>query len=251
MERAFAPYRKPDEFPASYLNLGLYEIHRDLRLGVLASPETAFVDLNDPRIIPVKERVCLRYYMLNGARAPLQRTIDQMDSGQILSPGFLPQTVPALELLGNEGELKSAKEASTRLAKEDVLESWARGNEAAGNAALDLALVLGDKAILPPAWAGEAGAAPDPLFRGRVLLTQAYLESNWMEVARVSADLTASNPNHYSSYWFLASALHHLGRNPEAAKALGPYLEHAKDELDYPKAVALAKELSQAGPASP
>jgi tetratricopeptide (TPR) repeat protein len=252
MERAFAPYRKPEEFPASYLSLRLYEIHRDLRLGVLASPETAFIDLNDPRIIPVKQRVCLRFYTQNGARAPLQRTIDQMDPGQILSPGFLTQTVPALELLGNEGELKSAREASARLAKEDVLESWARGNEAAGNAALDLALVLGDKTILPPAWVGEAGsAAPDPLFRGRVLLTQAYLESNWTEVARVSADLTASNPNHYSSYWFLASALHHLGRDSEAAKALGPYLEHAKDELDYPKAVAMAKELAQAGPASP
>jgi hypothetical protein len=175
-----------------------------------------------------------------------------MDSGQILSAGFLPQTVPALELLGNEGELKSARETSARLAKEDVLESWARGNEAAGNAALDLALVLSDKTILPPAWVGEAGsAAPDPLFRGRVLLTEAYLESNWTEVARISADLTASNPNHYSSYWFLASALHQLGRDAEAAKALGPYLEHAKDELDYPKAVALAKELSQAAPASP
>jgi hypothetical protein len=249
MEREFAPYRKPTDSPLSYTMIRLYEIHRDLRLGEPASLETEFLDLNDPRVLIVKQRACLRHYTQTGERGPLQKTIDQIDSGRLLSPGFLAQSVPALELLGDEAELKAAREASERLLREDVLESWARGNEAAGEAALDLALVLGDKNSLPRAWVyGMESAAGNPLFLGRVLLTQAYLESDWAQVARRAAELTRSYPSRYSYYWYLALSLHHLGRESEAAVALGPYIKHAKDEPEYPKAVELAKSLKGSDP---
>jgi hypothetical protein len=250
MEREFAPFRQPSESPLSYMMIRLYEIHRDLRLGKPASLETAFLELNDPRVLIVKQRACLRHYTQTGERGPLQKTIDQIDSAQLLSPGFLVQSVPALELLGNDAELKAAREASARLLREDLLESWARGNESAGESALDLALVLGDKDALPRAWVyGMEAEFGDPLFQGRVLLTQAYLESDWALVARRAAALTKSYPSRYTFYWYLGLALHHLGRDSEAARALGPYLEHAKDEPEYPKAVELAKSLAVAAPA--
>jgi hypothetical protein len=247
MESEFARYRQPIDSPLSYMMIRLYEIHRDLRLGKPASLETAFMDLNDPRVLVVRQRACLRYYTQSGERALLQKTIDQIDSAQLLSPSFLVQSVPALALLGSEAELKAAREAAARLLREDVLEAWARGNESAGDAALDLALVLGDKNTLPRAWVyGMESAAGNPLFQGRVLLTHAYLESDWAQVARWAATLTRSYPDRYSFYWYLGLSLHHLGRDGEAARALGLYLEHARDELDYPKAVELAKSLGVA-----
>jgi hypothetical protein len=249
MEREFALYRKPTDSPLSYTMIRLYEVHRDLRLGRPASLETAFLDLNDPRVVIVKQRACLRYYTQTGERVPLQKTIDQIDSAQLLSPGFLVQSVPALELLGGGAELKAARDASERLLREDVLDCWARGNEAAGDAALDLALVLGEKDSLPRAWVyGMESAAGNPLFQGRALLTQAYLESDWAQVARRAVSLTRSYPNRYSFYWYLGLALHHLGRDVEAAKALDLYLDHARDEPEYPKAVELAKSLAAPAP---
>lgn len=248
MEQEFARYRQPADSPRSYVMIRLYEIHRDLRLGKPASLETAFLDLNDPRVQVVKERACLRHYTQTQERGPLRRTIDQIDSGQLLSPGFLVQSVPALELVGSEPELKAARDASKRLLQRDVLESWACGNDAAGDAALDLALVLGDRAALPRAWVDEVSSGGgNPLFQGRALLTQAYLESNWADVARLAAALTHDYPSRYSFYWYRALALRHLGRQSEVADALEPFLMYGKDEPEYPKALELANTLQGNG----
>jgi hypothetical protein len=249
MERQFAPYRKPEASPLSYMMVRLYEIHRDLRLGMPASLETAFLDLKDPRALVVKQRACLRHYTQTGDLVSLRRTIEQIDSAQLLSPGFLAQSVPALELLGMEPELKSAREASMRHLREDVLECWAKGDESAGEAALDLALALHDREALPRAWINEMGSnAANPLFQGRVLLTQAYLDSDWAQLARRAAALTRSYPSRYSFYWYLGLALHHLGREAEAASALSTYINYAKDEPDYPRALDLAKSLGGSTP---
>lgn len=246
MEREFARYRQPSDSPLSYMMIRFYEIHRDLRLGRPASLETVFLDLNDPRALIVKQRACLRHYTQTGEREPLRRTIDQIDSAQLLSPGFLAQSIPALELLGIEAELKTARDAAARLLREDVLDSWARGSEASGDAALDLAIVLGDKGALPRAWVDEMGSGSgNALFQGRVLLTKAYLGSDWVKVASQATALIRDFPSRYSFYWYLGLALHHLGRDREAADALASYLRYARDELEYPKAVELAKTLAR------
>ena len=129
--------------------------------------------------------------------------------------------------------------------REELLESWADGNEDNGDAALDIALALGEKRLLPDGWVkAMTSGEGDPLFQGRVLLVQAYLDSDWEQVARVSSALTKSYPKRYSLFWYEGLALQHLGRLKEASEALGPYLAHAKDDLDYPKAVILAKALA-------
>lgn len=242
METEFARYRKAADFPQCYMMIRFYEIHRDLRLGLPVSLETAFLDLNDPRAQIVKQRACLRHYTQTGDQVLLRRTIDGIDSAQLLSPGYLVQALPAFELLKIEPELKAAREASARLLRKDVLESWARADDSAGEAALDLALALGDKTALPQAWVDEMGSGSgNPLFQRRVLLVQAYLESNWKRVAVLAAALTRDYPGRYSFYRYLGVALDHLGREDEAADALRHYLKYAKDELEYPRVLELAK----------
>lgn len=248
LEQEFARYRQPTSSPLSYMMIRLYEIHRDLRLGKPAELETAFLDLNDSRVKIVKERACLRYYTQTRDREQLQRTVDQIDPAQLLSPGFLVQSVPALQFLGREADLKAAREATAKLLQEDVLQSWACGDESAGENAIDLALALGDRTALPRGWVyGMGSTTGNPVFQERVLLTEAYLESDWAQVERRASSLTREFPSRYSAYWYQGLALHHLGRDGEAAKALAPYLDHAKDELEYPNAVDLAKTL----PATP
>jgi hypothetical protein len=249
MEAEFQRYRQPETSPLSYMVIRFYEIHRDLRMGKPTSLETAFLDLKDPRAVIVRQRACLRHYTQTGERDALKRTLDQIDAGQLLSPGFLAQAVPALELLGIVPELKDAREAAARLLRQDVLDSWARGNEPSGEAAIDLALVLGDKGELPDAWVTEEeSGSGDPLYQGRILLTQAYLADDWTKVASLATALTRSYPSRYSFYWYLGVALHHLGREREAADALDPYIKYAKDEPEYPLAIKLARTLPGMNP---
>ncbi len=62
------------------------------------------------------------------------------------------------------------------------------------------------------------------------MLTQAYLDSHGVRLERAfAAALNKDYPNRYVYYWYRGLALHHLGREQEAADRLVPYLEHAKD----------------------
>jgi hypothetical protein len=117
------------------------------------------------------------------------------------------------------------------------------------DAALDLALVLRDPAALPPAWVRDLGEeSADPLLRMRVPLVSAFLRSDWAGVESAAAALNREYPTRYSFYWYRGLALHHLGRDAAAAQALSTYVQHAKDELDYPLAMALLKTIDGTQP---
>jgi hypothetical protein len=247
IEREFAAYRSPVECPLSYLVIRLYEIHRSLRLGEPVALETAFSDLSDPRIGIVQERASLRSYTQTGNRAALQRVIDRIDSGRLLSAGFVAQAIPAFDLLGMKEERRMAVEAARRALRESVLDSWVRHDDSSGDTALDLALAIGDPSALPAAWVAAMGAGPgDPRFQGRVRLVEAYLESDWGRVEKESAELNRNYPTSYSYYWYRGLAAHKLGRDREAAEALSIYARYAHDELEYPRAVELLKALDPA-----
>ena len=244
IESAWAPYRQPAGCPNCYFVIRLYEIHRDLRLGLPVALEAAFSDLGDPRVEIVRQRTCLRSYTQAGDRGALRRTVDGMDAGRLLSPAFLTVSIPAYELLGDGQELAMATGAARRALREAVLDSWIRHDEEAGSTALDLALAVGDEAALPPGWILEMGSGPgSPLFQGRVRLVQAFLASDWTRVEGEAASINRDYPSNYSFFWYRGLALHHLGRDGEAAAALRIYTQHARDEPEYPRAVALLASL--------
>jgi hypothetical protein len=248
-ERVFADYRKPSDFPSSYLVIRLYEIHRSLRLGEPVALQTAYDDLSDPRVSSVRERDSLRYYTQLGDQGSLRRAIEGIDSGTLLSPGFVAQAIPAFASLGMDAELGTAREAARRILREDVSESWVLGDASDADAALDLALVLHDPAALPPAWVAELERNSDnPMLQERVLLVDAYLHSDWTSVESAAAAINRDFPTRYSFYWFRGLALHHLGRDAAAAEALATYVRYAKDELEYPQALALLNTIGVAGP---
>jgi tetratricopeptide (TPR) repeat protein len=247
IEQEFAAYRQPVEYPLSYLVIRLYEVHRDIRLGAPVELETAFSDLNDPRIRLVRERASIRSYTQAGNRAALQRVVDRIDSGRLLSPGFVTQAIPAFDLLGMAEERRLALEAARRALREAVLDSWVRHDESAGGTALDLALAIGDPSALPAAWVSAmSSGSGNPQFQGRVRLVEAYLESDWGRVEEEAAELNRDYPASYSYYWYRGLAAHKLGRDREAAKALSTYVRYAHDELEYPRAMELLKALDPA-----
>jgi hypothetical protein len=81
-----------------------------------------------------------------------------------------------------------------------------------------------------------------------VRLVQAYLESDWARVEAEAGALNRDYPSSYSFYWYRGLALHNLGRQTEAAMALTVYAQHARDELEYPKAVEILSSMGLAAP---
>jgi len=251
IEREFAVYRRPAECPLSCFVIRLYEIHRDLRLGSSGGLEPAFAGLADPRAGMIRQRTCVRSYTELGERENLRRTLEGMDEGSLFSPGFLAQAIPAFQLLGMRRELGIAVDSARRALRDAVVDSWMRRNEASGNAALDLALAIGDPSALPAAWVADMGSGGgDPLFQGRARLVEAYLQADWGLVEREAAALNRDYPANYSYYWYRGLALHNLGRDGEAVTALSLYTLHARDELEYPRAVALLQSMGTSLPHS-
>jgi hypothetical protein len=240
IEREFAAYRDPAKYPSSHLVVRLYEIHRDLRLGLKVPLKTVFSDLSDPRVQVVREQACLRAYTEAGDRAELERLVDQIDPGRLVSAGFITRTIQAFECLGLKTEVASAKDVARGYLRETVLGSWATGDEQLGAEALDLAEAIGDPGALPAAWLADMGSGPgDPFFQDRVRLVQASLASDWAGMESAAAALNRDYPTRYAYYWYRGLALHRLGREREAARALDTFASHAKDELQYPEALRI------------
>jgi hypothetical protein len=238
IEAEFAPYRDPARFPQSAFAIRLYEVQRDLRLGVPVAVETAFSDLDDPRRPFFQAEMGIRHYTQTGDREALRRALSGIDPGRLLSPGLVTRTIPAYAALGRDRSV--ALEAARRALRDAVLDSWLQHDEASGNAALDLALAIDDPGALPPGWIREMGTGTgDPLFQGRVRVVAAYLHRDWAQLEVESAELNRTYPTSYSYYWYRGLALEKLGRPGEAAEALTTYTRHAHDELEYPRAVAI------------
>jgi hypothetical protein len=209
--------------------------------------DTAFSDLDDPRAGIVEAMEGIRMYTQTRDLDALRRTVGRMGPVRLLDPAFVAQTIPAYRLLGIEPGL--ALEAARRALRDAILDSWLRHDDSSGGTALDLALAIDDPAALPSAWVREMGAGPgDPLFQGRVRLVSAFLNRNWARLEAEAAELNRAYPTSYSYYWYRGLALHQLGRDGEAVAPLATYVLHARDELDYPKAIEILQSLGQPVP---
>jgi hypothetical protein len=82
----------------------------------------------------------------------------------------------------------------------------------------------------------------------QVALIYAFLKPDWTEVERQAAALNRDYSTYYHFYLYRGLALHHLGRDREAAEVLGTYTRYCKDELKYPQAVELLRSLRPADP---
>jgi len=79
-------------------------------------------------------------------------------------------------------------------------------------------------------------------------MVAAWLRKDWEGVRRHAAEFVRLRPTYYHTYWHLAMALHRLGRDTEAVEPLGLYVKYAHEELEFPEAEALLKQLRTAAP---
>ena len=249
VDAALAPYRRPVENPLSNLMIRVYEVTIAARLGEAVDFDTVLSDLNHPFASYVRQTRSIHAFTQKGDRVALKRAVDRVNTDFLVNPNFVSETIPALELLGLEAELKVARDVAAREIRKSIIESWATGDEGKVGQALELALLLHDSAVLPAAWVADMSSRNgDPQFQLRILMTKAYLDSDWTGVEKQAAVLNRDFPAHYHYFWYRGLALFKLGRKEEAATALLTYTRYAKEELEYPKALELLKALGVSPP---
>ena len=244
LESEFNTCRQPTKFPICYSVIRMYELTKALRLGQRVEFETVFADVNDSRAQYGRQFAQIRHYLQAGNRIQLQRSIANLDTGTLLSPHSLTNTLPALEYLGLDSEMRIAREVATRELRSAVVNSWAGYDTSAGSRAAGLAELLGNSSLLPSAWVATLSSSfGDPLLQHRIKIAKALLDSDWVQVEALAATLNRDYPTHYHYFWYRGLALYKLGRNSEAKKALSTYTQYSKDELEYPKALEILKKI--------
>ena len=104
---------------------------------------------------------------------------------------------------------------------------------------------LHEPELLPAAWAEQLGQSlTDPMKRLEVALIVANARDDWPAVARITTELNRDFPTFYHFYWYRGWAELQLKNKAEARKALEIYTRYAKDEREYPEAVALLQDIA-------
>jgi hypothetical protein len=248
------PYAQPVEAPLTTAQIRLFEIHVALRLGQPVDLPAAFDLIKDPELKQARDEVMLVHYTQTRDIRMLKQTVDGLSSAQLLAPALIENVIPALDLLGRKSEAALARGTAQKELKNAILESWAEANPFDVNKALTLAEVLGSPSPFPAGWVESVCArVTSPRLQGRVRLTDAWLRQDWKAVAKEAAAVVREYPSVYHYYWYQGSALARLGDKPAAIAALTLYTRYSKEELEYPAALALLKELGEPAntPASP
>ena len=237
------PYANPLEAPLTTARVRLFEVQTAMRQGQPVDLVAALELIPDPELKSKCDQLRLRYYTQTRDLVMLKRTVDRLSAAQLLAPSLLSEVIPALELLGRKSDASLARETAQRELKKAILNGWAEADPYDVVNALEMAEVLGAPSPFPAGWVASVGEClTSPQLQRRVRLIDAWLRQDWKGTALEAAALIQSRPAMYHYYWYQGVALARLGDKSAATTALTTYTRYAKEEAEYPAALALLKE---------
>ncbi len=238
------PYRKAEEFPATYGEIRAYELFLALRSGEPIDLEADFGSLHQPGAAASAHYAKLRHYIQTRDLASLRKTLESIGPDELLSDRLLGLSLRAFEMAGMNDELELARDAAKKAIYRGVLQSWTRLDPFDLNNVYEFAGALHDSSSLPENW---VTATTSRLLNRRVRLSiaaeDADLRKDWPRLLQVADEAIKAYPTYYHFQWYKGAALYHLGRKPETIEPLHIYVRYARDEFEYPKAMEWLNEL--------
>lgn len=246
-ERLFALLSErnaPKEYPLTDDTFNFLKTKLKLRLGEDVELDSALDNLNHPYATNSRPEIKLKHYLIRKNYVALKSLIDSMEVSQLEAPETLPLVLDALSALGMEDELEILTDHAVKTRDRSMIASWATLSLQDAIRAIRLTSCLGDPETIPVEWYNYLYAEHrNP--RGKASLEVLFheLNQNWEQLAIAAQKHINDYPTFYHFYWERAIALHKLGKNTEAIEPLRVYIDHSKDEIEYPKAVELLKIL--------
>ena len=177
--------------------------------------------------------------------AGLRRLLDAQPEAWLLDEKLIHQTLRMYELLGREREAGLVRTELRRELRRQVVRSWSGEEPPVWELACVLGLALDEPAAIPDGWYVAMGEKVRGHDRLLIELVRARLAKNWDAVIARADDGIRVAPTFYHWYWQKGYAAAKAGRVAEAREALTIFVQHAKDELEYPEAVALLEQLGR------
>jgi hypothetical protein len=239
------PYRDPVKFPHTTENIRMVDVSMALRDGTPVNLATELTGLTSSQNVQEAGRLQVRAYLQAKDWPKLKATLNGLSADQLMSPGLILETLPALEAAGMKDEAMLARDTLNKKLYQDVLTGWFSPD--GGNLQSVAADIqgLGSTKDIPndfSAFAESHVARPQAVLDYK--LFKAYYEKDWNTSSAVGTTYTQNYPTFYTQYWFLGRSLAELGKKEEAIKALTVYCQYSHDEVWYPEAKSLLDSLS-------
>jgi hypothetical protein len=246
LQQAFSAYRSSTEHPLTSTCIRLQENHIALRTGQALNFETAYSGLNDPRVGQDRLYNSLKHDLQVRDVPALKRSIENLEANQFLHRGMIRLIIPALDLLQMKTEAELARQTAQNELKRELIKSWLTHDPSSIQHVLNFTRVAGNAQSLPPTWVAEmAQKVGDPMDQHKIRLLDFWMRQDWKGVVEEGEQLNKLYPKYYEYYWFTGFGLHQLGKKNESVVPLKLFTQYCKDELDYPQAVTLLKEMGK------
>lgn len=242
-----APYRDAAAHPLTAVRCRYFDWAEALRLGDLDRAENLLAGWppNDANGHFVRRLGPLRIAMQRQSGAAVRQIVSSMTTDTLLDPYALHLSLPAFELLEMREEVEAARHIARRSMQRELVEAWATHADSAVMIALELMRVGKLGAELPPGWSEDLGTSlANPLTRYALRTQIAFEKQDWLAVEEAAATLNRDYPTHYRYYWHRGFAAYQRNDLDGARSALEVYCRYAKNEAEYPAALAILRELS-------
>jgi len=176
----------------------------------------------------------------------VERMLELIDAENSTRGMFLKLVIESLKLLGRDTELEIVKRMAAKKVYDNVLSAWAAPDFPTMENALFFARLLDQPELIPDGWFASLRPEIKRNWMGALLDYQhARLHRQWKKVIEATDRVLAWEPHFYHLYWERGVAFRELGKLKKSQEALAVYTQFSKDEIEYPRALALMKKNSQ------
>ncbi|MFT3784134.1 MAG: hypothetical protein QM790_19170 [Nibricoccus sp.] len=166
--------------PVTYGTVRMYEAHTMVRLGQSFDFAVTFADVTEARSKQVLQFAEFRSFLQKKDKPRLERIVNNMDTGTLMSPYTLSTILPVLKFLNREKELRAVTELAIREQRSALVSSWARRDFEEATRTVHLARILGSSAYLPPSWVKDmTTGSGDRRVQLLIRIVKAELDQNW------------------------------------------------------------------------
>ncbi len=239
------PWRDAIAHPAASAEGRFLEVLIQLRTGQAVDLETTLAQINAPGIGLLRVALLQRHLVQTKDVAGLRRLLDGQSQTWLLDEKLMHQTLRQYELLDREREVGLVRQALRRELRRQVVRSWSGEAPFAWELAYFLTLALDEPDAIPQAWYAAMSGKVRGHDRVIIELLRARLAKDWDAVVACADECIRVAPAFYHAYWQKGYAAMKAGRTAEAREALKIYVQHGRDELEYPEALALLESIER------
>ena len=243
--KLFERHRNISGEPNSHAAMRIVETQsRDFRQGIRVNLDDAWKDLDHPALTRLLTSSKLSQFMAHRDNDALRKELEAIPEEELLSPGLIDISWPALIMAGMENKAGQADSIISNLLPSLIAGAARKLDFHSIRLVYTAAKRLKSPHIIPKNWLdcldGQIQSERD---RYSLRIIDAEFREDWPALLEWSTRAVTEYPTYYNYYRHHGIALAKAGRKEEAIRSLEIYTKYSHDEMHWHAAAQLLQEI--------